>query len=75
MQFDQNPSNDLPHSLHANSSSHSDDAQKPVTPESPASSSKDQEPQAQIKEIGGRRNGLEPTRYGDWEFKGRCIDF
>lgn len=27
------------------------------------------------KEIGGRREGLEPTRYGDWEKKGRCIDF
>lgn len=26
-------------------------------------------------EIGGRRNGLEPTRYGDWEKEGRCIDF
>lgn len=27
------------------------------------------------KEIGGRQQGLDPTRYGDWEFKGRCIDF
>lgn len=26
------------------------------------------------KEYGGPR-GLEPTRYGDWERKGRCIDF
>ncbi|MEE8463685.1 MAG: DUF1674 domain-containing protein [Gammaproteobacteria bacterium] len=26
------------------------------------------------KEIGGR-DGLEPTRYGDWEKAGRCIDF
>ena len=25
-------------------------------------------------EIGGRR-GLDPTRYGDWEKNGRCIDF
>lgn len=25
-------------------------------------------------ETGGPR-GLEPTRYGDWERKGRCIDF
>ncbi len=25
-------------------------------------------------EIGGRR-GPEPTRYGDWEKNGRCIDF
>lgn len=26
------------------------------------------------REIGGR-NGPEPTRYGDWEKDGRCIDF
>jgi len=26
------------------------------------------------KEINGPR-GLEPTRYGDWESKGRCYDF
>ena len=26
------------------------------------------------KEFGGP-NGPEPTRYGDWEKKGRCIDF
>jgi hypothetical protein len=26
------------------------------------------------REIGGRA-GLEPTRYGDWEKNGRCIDF
>lgn len=26
------------------------------------------------KEIGGRK-GPEPTRYGDWEKDGRCIDF
>jgi hypothetical protein len=42
------------------------------------------EPEAQVKraplkaarpeEIGGP-TGPEPTRYGDWEKKGRCIDF
>jgi hypothetical protein len=26
------------------------------------------------KEIGGA-SGPEPTRYGDWEHKGRCTDF
>ena len=26
------------------------------------------------REIGGPQ-GLEPTRYGDWERAGRCIDF
>jgi hypothetical protein len=25
-------------------------------------------------EIGGR-NGLDPTRYGDWEINGKCADF
>ena len=28
----------------------------------------------QAKEFGGPK-GPEPTRYGDWEKKGRCIDF
>ncbi|MBT5219543.1 MAG: DUF1674 domain-containing protein [Woeseia sp.] len=28
----------------------------------------------QPKEIGGR-DGPDPTRYGDWEKNGRCIDF
>ena len=28
----------------------------------------------QPREIGGR-GGLDPTRYGDWEKAGRCIDF
>lgn len=26
------------------------------------------------REIGGR-DGPEPTRYGDWERNGRCVDF
>ncbi len=26
------------------------------------------------KEIGGR-DGPDPTRYGDWEKNGRCVDF
>jgi len=39
----------------------SDDARQVVGHEAPV-------------EIGGR-DGLEPTRYGDWEKNGRCIDF
>jgi len=31
-------------------------------------------PAAPAREIGGR-DGPEPTRYGDWEKNGRCIDF
>lgn len=26
-------------------------------------------------ELGGRKDGLEPVRYGDWEKKGIAIDF
>ncbi len=26
------------------------------------------------KEVGGR-DGPDPTRYGDWEKNGRCVDF
>ena len=26
-------------------------------------------------EVGGRKDGTEPTRFGDWEKQGRCIDF
>ncbi len=29
---------------------------------------------ASVRETGGPR-GPEPTRYGDWESKGRCVDF
>jgi hypothetical protein len=32
------------------------------------------ETNAKPREIGGR-DGPEPTRYGDWEKNGRCIDF
>ncbi|MGB5209749.1 MAG: DUF1674 domain-containing protein [Gammaproteobacteria bacterium] len=31
-------------------------------------------PESAVREIGGRE-GPEPTRYGDWEKNGRCIDF
>jgi hypothetical protein len=33
-----------------------------------------EEPRSEVKEIGGR-DGPDPTRYGDWEKNGRCIDF
>lgn len=28
-----------------------------------------------VAEIGGRKDGSDPTRFGDWEKNGRCIDF
>ena len=33
----------------------------------------DDEP-SRPREIGGRK-GPEPTRFGDWEYNGRCTDF
>ena len=32
-------------------------------------------PPAAPPEFGGRKDGTEPTRFGDWEKNGRCIDF
>ncbi|MEX2450135.1 MAG: succinate dehydrogenase assembly factor 4 [Rhodospirillales bacterium] len=42
----------------------------PVDGSAPADGSAKEKP----KEIGGPK-GPEPTRFGDWERKGRCIDF
>ena len=43
------------------------DSEPPSVTPSPSSSE-------QPKELGGRI-GPDPTRYGDWEKNGRCIDF
>ncbi|NQV47137.1 MAG: DUF1674 domain-containing protein [Rhodospirillaceae bacterium] len=32
-------------------------------------------PPGHLEEETGGPDGPEPTRYGDWEKKGRCIDF
>jgi hypothetical protein len=48
-------------------SNETSDSEKITPPE-------DKAPDARPKEIGGPK-GLEPTRYGDWEKAGRCIDF
>lgn len=49
--------------------------QRPDRP-GPESASRPNKPGdgSEADEIGGPK-GLEPTRYGDWENKGRCIDF
>jgi hypothetical protein len=39
-----------------------------------ASNPEQTDPAPRPKEIGGR-DGPEPTRFGDWEKNGRCIDF
>ena len=55
------------------------DTQTPEEPE-PEEAVEDQSAQHsaqdadESREYGGPR-GMEPTRYGDWEKNGRCIDF
>ncbi|HMW40953.1 MAG TPA: DUF1674 domain-containing protein [Plasticicumulans sp.] len=52
-------------------------AVEPVPPAAPAGhpdSLDETPPPAATAEYGGRA-GPEPTRYGDWEKNGRCIDF
>jgi len=55
-----------------NEDSREDRSLPPIT--APAVGPRAAESSAAGREIGGRA-GPEPTRYGDWELKGRCIDF
>ncbi len=48
------------------------EAQAPAAPQPPAL--KPALPKPLAKEIGGA-SGPEPTRYGDWQHKGRVTDF
>jgi len=50
-----------------------DPKNKPDSEESKADDNPSEEA-VRPKEIGGR-GGLDPTRFGDWEKAGRCIDF
>ena len=53
-------------------------AQETNKPPPPEALDRDSDPKkpkpAQPREVGGPK-GPEPTRYGDWEKGGRCIDF
>jgi hypothetical protein len=49
--------------------------QAPVTPSPPSGGAAGAPHPSLAWEVGGREAGLEPTRYGDWEKNGRCIDF
>ena len=49
-----------------------DDAAPAPSPTKPAGAPKPKGEPA--REVGGR-DGPDPTRYGDWEKNGRCIDF
>ena len=44
-----------------------------IAPETDSDKDQGHQPHGQT-EVGGPK-GLEPTRYGDWEKGGRCIDF
>ncbi len=44
------------------------------THSNPSHRSKGKAEEVKSNERGGP-SGPEPTRYGDWEYKGRCIDF
>lgn len=51
------------------------ETKKPATPESQPRETSEQNPNTtRPKEVNGPK-GPEPTRYGDWEKNGRCIDF
>jgi hypothetical protein len=47
---------------------------QPDQPPADEASAQSPGPEPRPREIGGR-DGPEPTRYGDWEKNGRCIDF
>lgn len=49
-------------------------ATPPAAPDPVPGSATTGGPEAAPREIGGR-DGPDPTRYGDWEKAGRCIDF
>jgi hypothetical protein len=46
----------------------------PAPPGTEAAPKPEAQQPAKVPEIGGRK-GLDPTRYGDWEKDGRCVDF
>ena len=50
------------------------DKAKPEDKKPPEAVKVDVDDKKTPKETGGPK-GLEPTRYGDWEKGGRCIDF
>ena len=55
-------------------SENKDEAVEPKPGESTVDDNAQATETSRPKEIGGR-DGPDPTRYGDWEKNGRCIDF
>jgi hypothetical protein len=50
------------------------DERKKAKPKTESQAAQTPETKKPVREIGGPK-GPEPTRYGDWERGGRCIDF
>lgn len=50
------------------------DEREQAKPESESKTPKAQPTAGKARELGGPK-GPEPTRFGDWERAGRCIDF
>ncbi|HET6724445.1 MAG TPA: DUF1674 domain-containing protein [Gammaproteobacteria bacterium] len=50
------------------------DSDKAEPSDAPSDGDEQRESEQAVKEVGGPK-GPEPTRYGDWEKNGRCIDF
>jgi len=66
----------LPFAPHCTMSNPKSPSSEPATPSTKGSGTGVPEPSAPpAGEVGGRESGLDPTRYGDWEKNGRCIDF
>ncbi len=51
-----------------------DEKKSQEKPEKELAEALEEKSKEQVKEINGR-GGLEPTRYDDWEIKGKCVDF
>ena len=51
------------------------EAGRPIGPQPPRKFEAMADQLDEEKEIGGRKDGPNPTRYGDWEKGGRCVDF
>ena len=52
-----------------------DDSARGVLKQTPKVSAKLRKPAPDMEEEVLGRDGLEPTRYGDWELDGKCVDF
>ncbi len=51
-----------------------DKPQAPAEERKNETAKKEDAPAERPTEVGGR-GGLDPTRYGDWEKNGKCVDF